>query len=213
MNNHFIIKNKNYLICLLWIFAINFCLSIFLYTENRVLINNFFSELFDINSEDSLEGEIYLSEDKITSYHESGHAIITLLYPEYFEFVGVTIKPYGAILGHCDFQIKKRNWQAESLVSFGGTSSESLLAKRKQIPKDKVGKGSGSDHANVSFLVQSHSTTPEKDYDRLHKECQKLIELNQTTLTKIAEKLFIKKTLLLKDIEDILKKYPLQKNI
>ncbi|MGI3136392.1 MAG: hypothetical protein ACN23H_02305 [Candidatus Phytoplasma vitis] len=211
MNNYFIIKNKNYVICLLWIFAINLSLSIFLYAENHVLINNFLSEVFNVNSEDFLENKTNLSEVEITSYHESGHAIITLLYPEYFEFLGVTIIPSGGTLGHCRHNIKKINWKAEALVAFGGTSSENLLFKRKQIPKDKVGKGSGTDHAKANFLVQSNSTTPRKDYDLLYKECQKLIELNQITLTKIAEKLFIKKTLFPNDIKDILKKYPLRK--
>ncbi len=211
MNNYFIIKNKNYVICLLWIFAINLSLSIFLYAENHVLINNFLSEVFHINSEDFLENKTNLSEVEITSYHESGHTIITLLYPEYFEFSGVTIIPYGNILGHSDSKPKEPNWRAEALVNFGGTSAENLLFKRKQIPKDIVGKGSGTDHANVNFLVQRNSTTPRKDYDLLYKECQKLIELNQTTLTKIAEKLLIKKTLFPNDIKDILKKYPLRK--
>ncbi|MBP5835712.1 hypothetical protein [Candidatus Phytoplasma meliae] len=203
-------KNQKYRIWFWCLLIFNFFLLTILYLDNHAQIKRYvlnFLNIYDLDDKDSL------SQLEITSYHEAGHTLIILLYPDDFEFSYVTINPSGRMLGHAKYTyINPNNWKGEVLVALGGTAAEKELAQNNQISKEIVGKGSSSDFRKAKNLLNNHSSNPKSDFDHYLKESQQLLHLNKTTLKQIAQQLLLKRTLSNKDIKNILQQYPLQTN-
>lgn len=149
-------------------------------------------------------------EEEITSYHEAGHTLIALLYPENFQVPYVTIKRTQRTLGHTSCKVLKFDPKTATLLNFGGTAAENILAKNHQMQRLQVGKGSGDDHNNAKHNLNQFSPCPQKDFNNFLQKTEHLLQNNKDALDEIASKLLIKKTLYQKDLDEITKQYHLK---
>ncbi|MBS2994013.1 hypothetical protein ['Santalum album' aster yellows phytoplasma] len=193
----------------LWgLIGINVLFITVIYLGNHTKIKNFLK--YDLWSYFLKEKQ--LEEEEITSYHEAGHTLIALLYPENFQVPYVTIKRTQRTLGHTSCKVLKSDPKTETLVNFGGTAAENILAKNHQMKRLQVGKGSGFDHNSAKHNLNKFSPYPQKDFNAFLQKTEHLLQNNKDALDEIARKLLITKTLSQKDLDEITKKYPLKKS-
>ncbi|QYC31350.1 hypothetical protein HGD80_02145 [Paulownia witches'-broom phytoplasma] len=98
----------------------------------------------------------YLSKKEITAYHEAGHTVMALLFPQYFEMYKVTIKPSAEGLGYSEFYYKKYDWELATLFFLGGTAAERFLSDHGKMPYHLVAIGSKGDFNKVDRLLEQN---------------------------------------------------------
>lgn len=94
-------------------------------------------------------------ERKITAYHEAGHALITLLMPEYSDpLYKVTITPRGMALGvthslpeRDKHSVSKEEMEAQVIMALGGRAAEELIFNRLET-------GAANDFEKATDIVR-----------------------------------------------------------
>ncbi|CCP88104.1 hypothetical Protein psc1_04290 [Candidatus Phytoplasma solani] len=206
MSKTYFNRTKKWLI-VFYLMALNIFFLVVIYFDNHLSIQRSFLDFFGLYHPETKEK---LTEEEITAYHEAGHALITLLYPQNYKLRYVTIVPQGYTLGHSDHQVLKNNPQKSVLIALGGTAAEALIANNHQMDKKTVGKGSGSDFKKARKILKKISLNPKQDFDLSLQKVEHLLSLNKETLDQIARRLMLKKTLSPEDLHQICQKYPLK---
>ncbi|MDV3166862.1 MAG: hypothetical protein Q8784_00290 [Vigna little leaf phytoplasma] len=208
-NNFNIIKIRKFcFLVILYLIIINMFFILIVYSHSKKLIQY---SLANFCGTEYISKQKNLTQTEITSYHESGHALIQLLYPQDFNILYVTIMPKGETLGHVKSRMLRNNWRASVLSSLGGAAAELFIANENQMDHQEVGKGAGSDLKKIRFILNRCSTNPNNDFNLFWHESQNLLKLNKKTLDNIAQQLMLKKTLFPEDLAHIIEKNPLKK--
>ncbi|WP_081931924.1 hypothetical protein ['Chrysanthemum coronarium' phytoplasma] len=145
----------------------------------------------------------------MTAYHEAGHTLIALLFPQYFEMYKVTIKPSAEGLGYSEFYYKKYDWELATLFFLGGTAAERFLSDHGKMPYHLVAIGSKGDFNKLDRLLEKNHKIDE--FHIYYKYTKDLIDKYFGLLEMIAQELLIKETLYLDDLNQIVNKYLLKK--
>ncbi|QTX03215.1 hypothetical protein LFWB_6540 [Candidatus Phytoplasma luffae] len=180
---------------IIWIYLLLFISFIF------ALISLFFHR-YTIQSFLFTSGHV--SEIEKTAYHEAGHALIALSFPENFNVISVTIVPTNKTLGHVKHSVIKRNNHNQALICLGGVASESLLFEQNRININDVGKGSGDDIKKLKTIMPICKN--QKEYTNFLNKTKTILRKNQKILDKISKELLLKKTLHKDELNEIIKK-------
>ncbi|MDV3196315.1 MAG: hypothetical protein Q8885_02260 [Candidatus Phytoplasma stylosanthis] len=181
--------------------------KIFIWLYSLLFINLFLIGIIYKNKIINFIFSTNLSEREITAFHEAGHALIDLYYPELIDVEYATIKKTQRSLGHVKCSFKENNNDIKVLSLLGGIAAETLLAEDNKMDKKQVGKGSLK--GPMSDLAKAKKIMPSlKNKDQFKfflNQSKEIIKKNENIWKNIANKLISKTTLTSSELKKIIK--------
>ncbi|MDV3167750.1 MAG: hypothetical protein Q8781_01560 [Candidatus Phytoplasma stylosanthis] len=181
--------------------------KIFIWLYSLLFINLFLIGIIYENKNNNFIFSTNLSEREITAFHEAGHALIDLSYPELIDVEYATIKKTKRSLGHVKCSFKENNNDIRVLSLLGGIAAETLLAEDNKMDKKQVGKGSLE--GPTSDLTKAKKIMPalknKEQFKFFLNQSKEIIKKNENIWKNIANKLISKTTLTSSELKKIIK--------